>query len=118
MDYRKEIYDKLLADTSLVNLLANNKNSIYNNFDDDADFPCIVFKEVDNVPIIFSDDNEKAQQVRYQVSILTNDDEYNDIEDLVIKDMLDLKYVRKISTHITKDDVYIRILQFTKLTEV
>ena len=86
MDIRKIIYDKLSADTELIKLLPDNR--IYTAVSDDAGtYPVVVLSIIDDVPSLHADDMEIHSDVRFQLTIITDDGEYDVIEQLIKNDM-------------------------------
>lgn len=111
MDIRKIIYDKLSADTELIKLLPDNR--IYTAVSDDAGtYPVVVLSIIDDVPSLHADDLEIYSDVRFQLTIITDDGEYDAIEQLIKNDMTEINARRKITTDIKEDNKYEHILQY------
>ena len=111
MDIRKIIYDKLSADTDLIKLLPDNR--IYTAVSDDAGtYPVVVLSIIDDVPSLHADDMEIHSDVRFQLTIITDDGEYDAIEQLIKNDMTEINATRKITTDINEDNKYEHILQY------
>lgn len=112
-DIRKLVYDTLTADTALCALLATPTDSIYMSYSVDAGtYPVIVISMVDDVPAFHADNIELASIVRFQISIITEDAEYDTIEDLVKNDLINIGAMRSISTEYREKNLHYRILQF------
>ena len=112
MDIRKLLYEKLNSDEALLTLLA--PNGIYVTYSEDAGtYPVIVISLIDDVPAIHADNREIASHIRFQISIITTDAEYDEIESLVKKDMSELGAMRRLTTEFREDNLHYRILQFT-----
>ena len=112
MDIRKLLYEKLNGDEILLTLLA--PNGIYTTYSEDAGtYPVVVISLVDDVPAIHADNRELASHIRFQISIITTDAEFDDIESLVKKDLLELGAMRRLTTEFRENDLHYRILQFT-----
>ena len=111
MDIRKILYEKLNNDKELTALLAS--NGIYTTYSEDAGtYPVVVISLVDDVPAIHADNTELASTTRFQISIITTDAEFDEIENIVKKDMLELGAMRRLSTEFRENDLHYRILQF------
>ena len=112
MDIRKVLYEKLNSDKELTALLA--PNGIYTTYSEDAGtYPVIVISLVDDVPAIHADNRELASHIRFQISIITTDAEYDEIEHIVKSDMFELGAMRRLTTEFREDNLHYRILQFT-----
>ncbi|MBO6177821.1 MAG: hypothetical protein J6O04_01435 [Selenomonadaceae bacterium] len=112
MDIRKLVYETLINDATLCALLAEGAKSVYTTYSEDAGtYPVVVVSLVDDVPELHADNKEIASLIRFQVTIITEDAEYNAIESLVKKDMLDLGAMRALTTEY-RDNQHFRVLQF------
>lgn len=112
MDIRKLVYKALIDDTSLCALLADGANSVYTTYSEDAGtYPVIVVSLVDDVPELHGDNKELASLIRFQVTIITEDAEFDEIESFVKKDMLALGAMRALTTEY-RDREHFRVLQF------
>ena len=112
MDIRKLLYEKLNSDEALLTLLA--PNGIYVTYSEDAGtYPVIVISLIDDVPAIHADNREIASHIRFQISIITTDAEYDEIEHIVKKYMRELGAMRRLTTEFREDNLHYRILQFT-----
>ena len=111
MDIRKVIFEKLNSDLSLTSILAS--GGIYTTYSEDAgSYPVVVISLVDDVPAIHADNRELASHIRFQISIITTDAEFDEIESLVKKDMFELGAMRRLTTEFRENDLHYRILQF------
>ena len=111
MDIRKLLYDKLNTDKTLTALLV--KNGIYTTYSEDAGtYPVVVISLVDDVPAIHADNVELASKTRFQISIITTDAEYDEIENIVRRDMAELGAMRRLTTEFRENNIHYRILQF------
>ena len=112
MDIRKVLYEKLNNDSLLTSLLA--PNGIYTTYSEDAGtYPVVVISLVDDVPTIHADNAELASVTRFQISIITTDAEFDEIENIVKKDLLELGAMRRLTTEFRENNLHYRILQFT-----
>ena len=112
MDIRKLLYEKLNGSEKLTALLA--PNGIYTTYSEDAgSYPVVVISLVDDVPAIHADNRELASHIRFQISIITTDAEYDEIEHIVKSDMFELGAMRRLTTEFREDNLHYRILQFT-----
>ena len=111
MDIRKIIYEKLSADTDLIKLLPD--KCIYTAVSENAGtYPVVVFSIVDDVPSLYADDLEMNSDIRFQLTIITDDGEYDAIEQLIKNDMTEINATRKITTDIKEDNRYNHVLQY------
>ncbi|MBR3721242.1 MAG: hypothetical protein IKN12_00585 [Selenomonadaceae bacterium] len=111
MGIRKLIYEKLHSNQKLTTLLAN--DGIYTTYSEDAgSYPVVVISLVDDVPAIHADNREIASHIRFQISIITTDAEFDEIESIVKKDLLELGAMRRLTTEFREDNLHYRILQF------
>ena len=117
-DIRKEIYETLSKDEALTALLAEGKESVYMAISEDAGtYPVVVIKEVDNTPA-FADDKELMNFIRYQITIVTHDGEFLEIERIILQDMYGLGFSRSTTTEWNQGGTYYRALQFIIKTGV
>ena len=111
MDIRKVIFEKLNSDLSLTSILAS--GGIYTTYSEDAgSYPVVVISLVDDVPAIHADNTELASVTRFQISIITTDAEFDEIENMVKKDMYALGAMRRLTTEFRENNLHYRILQF------
>ena len=112
-DIRKEVINKLKNDSALTTLLASGANSVYMNYSENAgSYPVVVVHIVDEVADAFADNDEVWNRVRYQITIITTDAEYNNIEQRIKLDMKELGFVRSITTDFKEGSLHYRVLQF------
>lgn len=78
-------------------------------------YPHVVYKEISNVPAIHGDNQEIFFRSVYQVTIVTNDDDYEELEAAVETAMLALGFMR-IETQDIIDVDFNRVLRFTITT--
>ena len=117
-DIKKEIYETLSQDEALTALLPEGGESVYMAISEDAGtYPVVVIKEVDNTPA-FADDQELMNFIRYQVTIVSNDGEFIEIEQIILKDMYGLGFSRSTTTEWNQGGTYYRALQFIIKTGV
>lgn len=79
-----------------------------------ASHPVVVYQEISNVPAMNADNTEILRRVTFQISIGTNDDEYQNLESTVEEVMRTLDFVRIDSRDIF-DEVYWRVIRFVTL---
>ena len=75
-------------------------------------YPHIVYSEISNVPALHGDDRENFFRSVYQVAIVTNNDEYEELESAVETAMLNLGFVRS-DTQDVFDGNFNRVLRFS-----
>lgn len=112
IDRRKELYDALYNDATLCTMLAQGADSVSAYYEDDMALPCIIVQEISDTPAQFVDDDENASKIRLQITIVTTNDEYEDIEHQVKTIIRVLGYTRQLSTVQRDNDKYYRILQY------
>lgn len=78
----------------------------------DGSYPHIVYREISNVPALHSDNREKFFRSVYQVAIVTDNDDYEDLESAVEVAMLGLGFMRSDSVDIF-DGNFNRVLRFS-----
>lgn len=82
----------------------------YSEFEDI--YPHVVYREVVNVPALRGDNREIFFRSVYQVTIVTDDDEYESLESAVEESMLGLGFLRTDAQDIL-DGNFNRVLRFT-----
>jgi hypothetical protein len=75
-------------------------------------YPHVVYREISNVPALSGDNHEIAFRSVYQVTIVTNNDDYEELESAVESAMLDLGFMRTAAQDIL-DENFNRVLRFT-----
>lgn len=112
MDIRKEIFGALTADSQLIALLPKGAGSVYmNSSTDETSIPSVVISIVDEVPS-FADDDEIITVCRFQVTIITSNAEYDDIEDRVQDVIYGIGATRVIATEFLQEKKHYRVLQY------
>lgn len=81
----------------------------------DGTYPHIVYSEISNVPAFYGDNQEIAFRAVYQVAIVTDDDDYEELESAVELAMIDLGFMRTDARDIF-DGNFNRVLRFTITT--
>lgn len=112
IDRRKELYDALCNDDTLCTMLAQGADSVSAYYEDDMALPCIIVQEISDTPAQFTDDDESAARIRLQITIVTTNDEYDEIEQQVKTIIRVLGYTRQLSTVQRDNDKFYRILQY------
>ena len=82
----------------------------FNEFD--GVFPHIVYRELSNVPALHADDNEVFFRVVYQITIVTDNDDYERLEANVEDVMRELGFMRSAVKDVP-DNSFNRVLQFS-----
>lgn len=75
-------------------------------------YPHIVYREISNVPALHGDNKEIFFRAVYQVAIVTNNDDYEDLEAAVENAMLELGFIRT-DTQDILDGNFNRVLRFS-----
>lgn len=81
-----------------------------------GNYPVVVYKEVENVPAIFGDNEELLRTITYKISIGTENDNYSELEKNVESAMRKLGF-KRVGTTETFDKVFWREIKF-KILEV
>lgn len=96
--------------------LANLSVPVTKNFSEFENvYPHVVYKEISNVPALHGDNREIFFRSVYQVAIVTNDDDYEELEAAVETTMLALGFMRTDTQDIFDVD-FNRVLRFTITT--
>ena len=80
----------------------------------DGIYPHIVYREISNVPALYGDNQEVFFRSVYQVAIVTDNDDYEELESDVENVMLGLGFVRSSAQDIF-DGNFNRVLRFNIL---
>lgn len=81
-------------------------------FEYDGEYPFCCYREISNVPALHGDNQEIAFRSLYQVTIVTNNDDYEELESAVESAMIGLGFMRTDAQDIL-DDNFNRVLRFT-----
>lgn len=103
MNLQEKVFNALAADLNVPVVKYENE---YN-----GDYPVVVFDEVENFPAIFADNVELLRKITYKVSIGTENDYYEDIENAVEFAMKNLGFKCVEATE-TFDKVFWREIKF------
>lgn len=79
-------------------------------------YPHVVYRELSNVPALRGDDCEIVFRSVYRITIVTNNDDYEELESAVENIMLGLGFVRTDAQDILDEQQFNRVLKFTTLT--
>lgn len=110
---RKEIIDALKENASLTSLLASGADSIYYGYSEDSGtYPVVVLTIIDDVPDTHADNEEVYGIIRFQVTIITVDAEYDEIERQVKMSMKGIGAMRSICTEFKENNLFYRAIQF------
>lgn len=102
-----ELQRRVKAQLEALSLPVTKDYSEYNGI-----YPHIVYREVSNVPALHGDNREILFRVVYQVAIVTDDDQYEELESAVEAAMLSLGFMRVDSQDIFDGNFY-RVLRFS-----
>ena len=80
-------------------------------------YPHIVYHEISNVPALHGDNREFAFRTVFQVTIVTNDDDYEALETAVETAMINLGFIRTDTQDIIDEQQFNRVLRFTCLIQ-
>ena len=78
----------------------------------DGTYPHVIYREISNVPSIHGDNRELFFRAVYQVTIVTDNDDYEELESAVENVMLELGFMRTDAQDIF-DGNFNRVLRFT-----
>lgn len=109
---QKAIYAALSADPALSTI------KVVKYYEDaDGQYPFVVYKEISDVPALHADNIEVAARVTYQISIVTDNDDYAAIETIVKQIMTVMGFLRVDSEELHDGDDYTRVLRFCRAVE-
>lgn len=112
IDLQKAVYAALSADPSLGH------TPVVKYYEEaDGQYPFVVYKEISNVPALHADNVEIAARVTYQISIVTNDDDYASIESAVKRVMKGLRLIRVDSQELHDDNDYTKVLRYCRAVD-
>ena len=110
---RKAIIDALKDNSNLTSLLSGGADSVYYGYSEDAGtYPVVVVTIIDDVPDTHADNDEIYGIIRFQVTIITVDAEYDEIERQVKLSMKDIGAMRSICTEFKENNLFYRAIQF------
>ena len=78
----------------------------------DGTYPHVIYREISNVPSMHGDNRELFFRAVYQVTIVTDNDDYEELESAVENVMLELGFMRTDAQDIF-DGNFNRVLRFT-----
>lgn len=109
---QKAIYAALSADPALSTI------KVVKYYEDaDGQYPFVVYKEISDVPALHADNIEVAARVTYQISIVTDNDDYAAIETIVKQIMTVMGFLLVDSEELHDGDDYTRVLRFCRAVE-
>ncbi len=109
---QKAIYAALSADPALSTI------KVVKYYEDaDGQYPFVVYKEISDVPALHADNIEVAARVTYQISIVTDNDDYAAIETIIKQIMTVMGFLRVDSEELHDGDDYTRVLRFCRAVE-
>ena len=109
---QKAIYAALTADPALENI------PVVKYYEEaEGQYPFVVYKEISDVPALHADNREVAARVTYQISIVTDNDDYAAIETIVKQIMTVMGFLRVDSEELHDGDDYTRVLRFCRAVE-
>lgn len=114
---QKELLQALQSNNDLVELVKDGFHNLV--ADSDADFPRVVYSELQNRYTGYADNDEIKAEVHFQISIFTNSDTIryqNDILKLIDSTMKQLNYKKYDSIDLYEDDtkLYHKGLRYEK----
>ena len=119
MTVEERVYNALTGSATLVALLADGVNSIYNTRSDDAGtYPVIVFTLVSASPSLHADDELKAFETVYRISALTENGSTKALRSAIYKAMTDAGFMWEDTNKIWDADVCVLSMDFTYFDEV
>lgn len=116
MDTIEKINIILSTNKGLTDLLSDGEDGIfYYESPDGGSYPILVYNEISNTPALFGDNQEEFKSSTIQISILTADGEYFNIEKLVNEIMKENGFRRQYSTNIIENNIKIRVIRYNIL---
>lgn len=75
-------------------------------------YPHVVFREISNVPALHGDNREISFRAVYQVAIVTDNDDYENLESAIELAMINLGFMRTDAQDIVDERQFNRVLRF------
>ena len=118
MDFNTTI-QALKNNNELCNLLAEGKKSIYHLKSKDAGtYPILILSIISDVPESVSDNKEILHRITLRIHIVTENGAYTNIYRKLNNIMNELGYNRRQTTELIDDDLYIKVCDYTIVTDV
>ena len=118
MDFNTTI-QALKNNNELCNLLAEGKKSIYHLKSKDAGtYPILILSIISDVPESVSDNKETLHRITLRIHIVTDNGAYTNIYRKLNNIMNELGYNRRQTTELIDDDLYIKVCDYTIVTDV
>ena len=118
MDFATTI-KALKSNNELCDLLAEGKKSIYHIKSPNAGtYPILILTMISDVPEITSDNEEIIHKLTLRIHIVTENGAYTNIYRKLNNIMNGLGYNRRQTTELTDDDLFIKVCDYTIVTEV
>lgn len=115
MDEIAKLYQTLRNSESLKRLLFDGGNSIRPDITlYSGEYPIVVYQVISDVPHLFGDDQELAQRITVQLSVLTIDGDDAEIISILNKVMKELEWIRITTTRITEESTRISAIRYVK----
>lgn len=115
MDEIAKLYQTLRNSESLKRLLYDGENSIRPDITlYSGEYPIVVYQVISDVPHLFGDDQELAQRITVQLSVLTLDGDDAEIISILNKVMKELEWIRITTTRITEESTRISAIRYVK----
>lgn len=119
MSIESDVYETFISDNLLLSLLPNGTGSIYEGIaTESAPNPRIVFANISTVSVLTTDDRENLKKVTIQVSIITDDGNYDDLITHVDADMHKLGFMFDNDNEVMDAQERTKIIRYVKLREV
>jgi len=118
MDFAKTI-NALKNNNDLCEMLVENKKSIYHLKSTDAgSYPILVMNQISDIPVITADNVETLHKITVRIHIITDDGATTKIYKKLNNIMCKIGYNRKQTTELYEDDLYIKVCDYTIVTEI
>lgn len=118
MDELAKIYKSLSTAPALLPLLAEGADGVLPDLTDySGRYPVVVYSLISAVPALFADDEEAAERLTVQISIVTEDGADADIVSAVLPVLAALGWMRYSISRITDGDKRVTALRFVLTKE-
>ena len=118
MSIAKMVYQSLVREKELTQLLAHGKKSIYHGRSPNAGtYPVLVYAVISDVPALSADGTELERRITVRIHILTKDGRFRELHRAVQNALLPLGFVRTQTQELVEKDIYVEITAYRTAVE-
>ena len=118
MSIAKMVYQSLVREKELTQLLAHGKKSIYHGRSPNAGtYPVLVYAVISDVPALSVDGTELERRITVRIHILTKDGRFREIHKAVKSVLLPLGFVRAQTQEFVQKDIFVEITDYRTVVE-